>query len=355
MVCRYDRAPIKATQTPEGFIIDTPVLSRVGIFTYRRADGSIQREFRPPEEVFSATHLDSLYGKPITEDHHGIVNGENSRSKLIGTVMSKGRQDGEDLRADVAIHDAAPVRAGKKELSLGYTLDLEETPGEWNGQRYDAIQRNLRVNHLALVTRGRAGTARLNLDAADAVAATDEDDTTMSLVKVRLDSGIEYDAAPEVVAALAAAAAASATMKTRADAAEAARDGLQAKVDAHADALKAAREDGQRAAAARVKLEADAKACGVEVRADQADADVRKAVIKAVRGDAINLDGKSDAYLEAAFDVAVEDGKKGKATAAGNRQDAAAPADKKGAPVSISAAEAQRAYNARLTNHKTEA
>ena len=58
--------------------------------------------------------------------------------------------------------------AGLKELSLGYNLDLEETPGVWNGQQYDAIQRNIRINHLALVQEARAGErARLNIDSRD--------------------------------------------------------------------------------------------------------------------------------------------------------------------------------------------
>ena len=57
---------------------------------------------------------------------------------------------------------------GLKELSLGYNLTLEETPGVWNGQEYDAIQRDIRINHLALVREARAGDqARLNIDGRD--------------------------------------------------------------------------------------------------------------------------------------------------------------------------------------------
>ena len=37
------------------------------------------------------------------------------------------------------------------------------------------------------------------------------------------------------------------------------------------------------------------------------DTEIKTAVIKAVRGDAINLDGKSDDYIEAAFDMAKAD------------------------------------------------
>ncbi|MFI7909566.1 DUF2213 domain-containing protein, partial [Acinetobacter baumannii] len=72
----------------------------------------------------------------------------------------------------------------------------------WNGQEYDAIQRNIRVNHLAIVPRGRAGNARLNLDRHDAVLFNPEEEIGMptdNLGRIRLDSGLEYQAAPEVI------------------------------------------------------------------------------------------------------------------------------------------------------------
>lgn len=319
MAYRYDRAPIKATKTPEGFLQDSPILSRVGVFEYRQPDGTTRKEFRPPDEVFHADHLASIAGKPITNEHHGRITGTNAAGKIIGATLSPGRQDGESLIGDIVIHDASSVGT-KRELSLGYTLDLDETPGEYNGTRYDAVQRNIRVNHLALVARGRAGNARLNLDAADAVSVTPEDDDPiMTTVKTRLDTGIEYDVPPEVAVAIAAHTAKLNAEKTRADAAEATRDGLQAKVDAHESAIKTAREDGRKDATARLKLEADATGLGVKFATDAKDADIRAAVIKHVRGDSIDLAGKSEAYVEAAYDLAHADGKKAAAAAGGNR------------------------------------
>ena len=32
MTMRYDRVPIKAQRTPEGYIKDTPVITRTGVF-----------------------------------------------------------------------------------------------------------------------------------------------------------------------------------------------------------------------------------------------------------------------------------------------------------------------------------
>ena len=84
----------------------------------------------------------------------------------IGTILSEGYQDGEDVRCEVIIHDTDAVKdTGLRELSCGYNLRLEETPGVWEGQPYDAIQRDIEINHLALVDKARAGEqARLNVD-----------------------------------------------------------------------------------------------------------------------------------------------------------------------------------------------
>ena len=50
------------------------------------------------------------------------------------------------------------IEAGKKELSMGYFCDYELTPGTFDGRHYDAVQRNIRGNHIALVEEGRMGS-----------------------------------------------------------------------------------------------------------------------------------------------------------------------------------------------------
>ncbi len=60
---------------------------------------------------------------------------------------------------------AAFARGDAMQLSAGYELDLDRTPGTApDGRRYDAVQRNIRINHVAAVPLGRAGTARVLAD-----------------------------------------------------------------------------------------------------------------------------------------------------------------------------------------------
>ncbi len=163
----------KAFFTEEGYLIDTPILTSTGIFEYRNADGSIRRELRLPEEVFSEDSLESYMAKPVIITHDaGLVTKDNVSDNEIGTILTKGYRDGDNVRAKIVIHDTDEMKSsGLKELSLGYNLDLDETPGTWNGQHYDAIQRNIRINHLALVREARAGEkARLNIDSRDSVS-----------------------------------------------------------------------------------------------------------------------------------------------------------------------------------------
>lgn len=166
---RLDRDD-KTYFTEEGYLVDHPILTSCGIFEYTNPDGSIRRELRLPEHVFNEKSLATYKGKPIIITHEaGIVSKDNVDREQIGTILTNGYQDGEDVRAEIIIHNTDAMKeCGLKELSLGYNLDLVEKPGTYNGEPYDAIQTNIVINHLALVASARAGEqARLNIDGSD--------------------------------------------------------------------------------------------------------------------------------------------------------------------------------------------
>lgn len=314
---RYDRSEIKATRTDEGYLIDTPIVGRIGIQLYKNADGTVRRELRPPEEVFHVDSLASYAGKPITDEHpNEPVSSKNAKRLTVGVMQSQGKQDGDNVVAPIIIFDHDTVdkamNGGKRELSLGYKVDLEEIPGVWNGQGYDAIQRNIRINHLAIVPRGRAGNARLNLDRHDAVLFNPEEEKRMpteNLGRIRLDSGLEYEAAPEVIHAY---------DKLRSDKLNG--DMLIAEQQKQIDILAAERDTLKSNASNVDQIKKDAlDAARVEVKArgelekvastfkvdctGKTDREVREAVILATRADAV-LAGKSEDYINAAFDIA---------------------------------------------------
>jgi uncharacterized protein len=357
----------RAQRTREGWIRDRPVLTRAGVFVYRNPDGTVRREFRPPDEVFKADHLASMQGVPITtaENHNRMLKADED-GVVIGAVCSAGqRLDGNslDVVGDVVIHH--PSKLGtRRELSLGYSIGrLDETPGEWNGQRYDAVQRDLTVNHCAVVARGRAGNARLRLDADDAVAGDIDNlelvrsDTSMPDVvqpfgvAVRLDNGLEYRASPEVSVAIEGLRTQNAQLRTDATNATAQRDALAAERDSLKNKLTEMeanlpklRTDAIAEAKARLALEATAQKHGVEVRADMADRAIMEAVTLKLRPNS-RFDGVSDDYVRAAFNFAIDDAAKTDQAVAqqrmavsGVRSDAAASHNPQPAPNAVRSA-----------------
>lgn len=339
---RYDRAQIKATRTDEGYLIDTPVLGRIGIQTYMNSDGTLRREYRPAEEVFNSDSLASFAGKPITDEHpNEPVTAKNAKKLSVGSIQSEAKQDGDNVVASIIIHDAETIdkaiSGGKKELSLGYKVDLDETPGEWNGQKYDAVQRNIRVNHLAIVPKGRAGNARLNLDRSDAINIDHlEMQMSENLGRIRLDSGLEYQAAPEVIHEFEKTRADNQTLIDRVDELQKQLDKVTGERDtlkSETDKIEQIKKDSIDQARAELKARADLEKAVETFKidcTDKTDRQVREAVIKTIREDA-DLTGKSDEYVIAAFEMAVslkQDSAMEKQRKAGVRDDSDKPAQK---------------------------
>lgn len=161
--------------TQEGYLMVDARLTRVGVFEYRMADGSVKRMLRPPEEVFRVESLASIKLKPFTDDHpQHLLDVSNTKHHQVGTIGENIRQDGDYVRATVMVTDAEAIkriRDGKRQVSMGYVSEEDHTPGVWrDGTPYDTVQRNIVYNHGSLVDVGRAGPeVRLLLDAASIV------------------------------------------------------------------------------------------------------------------------------------------------------------------------------------------
>lgn len=173
-VKRFDVGTLKSPEkTKEGFLRVDGRISRVGIQIYRTGGGATRREFRPADEVFSEDSLASFRQVPVTNDHPTqLLDSKSAKEYVVGSIGESVRRDDDFVAAPLMLYNEdviAAVECGRSQLSCGYSCDIDETPGEWNGQQYDAIQRNIRGNHVALVDVARAGPgACLRLDADDA-------------------------------------------------------------------------------------------------------------------------------------------------------------------------------------------
>lgn len=275
-------------------------ISRTGCQTYGE-----RVEYRPDSEVFSAASLETLPAAPVTRGHpEGAVTAANWKLLSVGHVSEAAPErvklDAHEwIRTQVVISDevtqAAVERGDVVEVSAGYTCEIDETPGVApDGTRYDAVQRNIRFNHLAVLGPGekaRAGAdARLRLD-----------NKGKPMVKIVID-GVEYEKNSDahIAAVLAAANAQTVAEKARADKSEAERD--LARKDAVTSASLATPERLDAIVVERLKLRVDAARllpAGYVFEGKDALA-IRTDAVKA-KGTAV--EGKSPEYIAAAFDV----------------------------------------------------
>jgi hypothetical protein len=146
---------------------DVPV-TRSGIFQYSGAsiDSSldpyqIYNVYRPASEIGAINVLDAIKLLPISDDH---VNSELAlTNNICGSTGQKVYYNDVDgtVRADLAIADPNlinKIQMGKKQLSIGMGCEYEFAAGEFDGVKYDFIQKSLTPFHLAVVDVGRAGS-----------------------------------------------------------------------------------------------------------------------------------------------------------------------------------------------------
>lgn len=160
-----------AKRRSDGTVVAEALLARCGVQEYLEPDGTTRRELRLPEDVFAPESLASFAQVPVCDDHPpSMLTADNARDYTCGATGSSVVPDDDHVRSTIAVFDGELVRkmeAGKLQVSNGYTCDLEETPGVHPTYGpYDAIQRNIVGNHVAVVDHGRAGTARMRLDGA---------------------------------------------------------------------------------------------------------------------------------------------------------------------------------------------
>lgn len=328
--------------TESGALIGKAPIFGVGVYRYMGADGKVTAEFRPPEEVFSKETLESYELVPLTNNHPPEkVTPENYKKYAVGNLGEEIEHDAFNAYAEIAVHDAeaiAAAKAGRTGLSGGYSCDVVtegtvsypvldwdgkeiarttyQVPGNFNGTPYDAIQTNIRGNHVALVDVPRGGDLlHLRFDGADVgmgVRISDNkpippNQKESQMAKIKLDGSQEHEVPEAVKIHLDSLDAKIASLETE-------KSKLQAKADSASEELKSvkaeakAKEDGfqarvDAAVAARVELVATATKYGV--KADGSDAEIKGSLIAKAFPNA-KLDGKDEVYMAARLDAALE-------------------------------------------------
>ena len=155
----------------------TPV-SSFGVFDYSAEQVGLPGDpnrivgvYRPESELSNADTLGSFQLLPLVDDHDLLSGFEEDgdevmspEEKGVDGVMAGAKYVKPWMISDIKIFSRRMQRAldsGKCDLSAGYTCDFIIQSGVFEGKPYEAVQINMRGNHLALVDAGRVPGARV--------------------------------------------------------------------------------------------------------------------------------------------------------------------------------------------------
>jgi hypothetical protein len=323
--------------TDQGYLKVPGTVARTGVQSYLakelnlsdRKPNEIVNVYRPPEEVFSTDSLQSYEDVDVTDDHPSdLVSADSFKDVAVGHTTDSARPDGDYVVVDMIIKDADAIDAvqnGKVALSAGYTARYDYEPGQTkDGQSYEFVQRDIKINHVALVGKGRAGQeARLHdhkpkKDGSkmanvvlDGQTIELEDKAQAQLVQKAYD---EMKAGYEEMEK---------KVKEMEDEAGKAREELeQAKADR--DKMQEERDQYMEqskdsAIAERIQAVSDARSQAQKIAGDKFTCDsvdiptIQRESLKAARP-TVDWDDKSEAYVKAAWDLELERSTEDRAT-----------------------------------------
>lgn len=355
-----DAAPLIGThKTADGYLVATVKAARTGIQDYLgselgKPDKAVIKVYRDAAQVFDTASMSTYAHKPVTNDHpHEAVTADTWSSVAVGSIGDEVARDGDYIKVPLIVMDAkaiADIEGGKKELSAGYTCDIAFESGVTaDGIAYDAVQRNIRINHVAIVQRGRAGSeARIGDSAIGWGGCPDNPKKEPPMQKVIVD-GVTIETSEQgaqviqkLQKQLGDKDASHQTELATKDAAIASKDAELAAKDAKIADLEANVLTGDKldqAVADRAAVVAVAQAVApTVVTKGLSDADIKKAVVIAALGD--SMKDKPAAYIDARFDILAEDAQS---------QDNLRTALSHSAPVADQRATATQSYHDRLT------
>ncbi len=317
-------------ETAEGYLVATARVARTGVQQYLASElgdvaaaagfkpNDVVRVLRSEKEVFDEASLRTITRLPVTIDHpKEHVTADNWSKLSVGEVGDAYATEPEWIVVNPMIKDAAATKAAKtthKQISMGYTANIVEYGDKAIA---DFEQKDIRYNHLALVSKARAGDMARIADSWGVCPVTDYDpgnspSTRKGVSDMELKPVVLGDAVAQVaVGDIAAVEAYKVAMTKKLADAEAAKKAAEDKKDEEIGELKAKLKKAEDAAivdvdalvAARSALVAQVKAVDAAIEvAGKSDAELRKLAVKSKLGDAAIADA-SDAEISGMFKV----------------------------------------------------
>jgi len=301
-------------QTPQGYLALQGIISRSGEQTYldselgRGNNGELITLLRPTEEVTDPMSIASFISMPVTDEHPiSGVNPDNFKTHVRGTIVDAEATPSGQVKASMIIYDSSlinKIKNGKRELSAGYSAELE-----FSDDGKSAIQRKIRGNHVAFVDAARCGKECSIFDSKPVPR-----EEKMAKIKIK---NTEYEVADSIAPAITVLIDENKSLLSDLSAvkndfdkqkaiADAADEKLKKLIDEEEDDEEKAKQIGD-AAYALLSVLKDAALLSKDYDPKgKAPLEIKRDIVVDAMPD---MSGRSDSYLEARFDIMVEDAK----------------------------------------------
>ena len=141
----------RLVDTKDGLLVKDAIICRAMVLDYQG-----KKVLKSPEEL--ARSMSTMQRMMITNEHpraRVIMDPSEIKGKILPETV---RLDNDVAVGDMLITDKAladEVRDGKRDLSPGYFADIIEESGIFNDEPYEAVQKKVLYDHLAVVKKGR--------------------------------------------------------------------------------------------------------------------------------------------------------------------------------------------------------
>jgi hypothetical protein len=167
----FDRASVRRIDQDGRMHVEVANISKANVCPYRGSEipgyealgldaNRIYQLLRDPAELTIAA--ETFNNIPVLSRHVPITVSDYDPKLIVGSTGTDAAFAAPYLRNSLVIWDAAAIARietdEQRELSCAYRYDPDMMPGSYDGTPYDGVMRNIRGNHVALVSDGRAGS-----------------------------------------------------------------------------------------------------------------------------------------------------------------------------------------------------
>lgn len=166
----FDKASVRTYDTDGKLHVELTPISKANVCVYygREIPGNEElglipdkayRLLRDPEELRKGA--DTFNNQPLLNAHIAVSVLDPPKEAIIGSTGESAEFDGTYLKNSLVIWDVNSIigveNNQQREISSSYRYRLDMTPGEYEGEAYDGVMRDIVCNHVAIVPSGRAG------------------------------------------------------------------------------------------------------------------------------------------------------------------------------------------------------